>query len=388
MVLAVVLAVGAVAWIASGNMQAIMALLTGSTEMADAADTPAGAGSASAPLTPGTGAAPVEREPTTVRYYESAAREHASFLRLAGRTEPSRSGRISAEVDGAIVELLVENGQRVEQGALLARIEATQRQAAVSEAQALVKQREIEFDAASRLAQKGFQSEVRRAEAASQLEAARAALTQARFDLSKTRITAPFDGIVMGKAVELGDYVGTGDPIAGIVDLDPLLIVADVSEREVLSLEQGSLARARLIDGTEVEGVISYIAPEADAVTRTFEIEIEVSDVDNRIKAGVTTEVFLPMRRMRAHLISPALLTLGDEGSVGVKLVNGSDEVRFVPVDILEDSAKGLWVAGLPERARLISVGQEFVVEGERVQAVPDTAFVPELPDAAGPAVD
>jgi multidrug efflux system membrane fusion protein len=95
----------------------------------------------------------------------------------------------------------------------------------------------------------------------------------------------------------------------------------------------------------------------------------------------MTALMRLPVERIMTHRLTPAILTLDDEGRLGVRTVvedgDGDDEtkvVRFVPVEIVEDTADGLYVSGLPKDATLITVGQEFVKDGERVIAVPGTS--------------
>ncbi len=366
---AAALAIGATGWIVSGNLPTEMRATLqdgGETEAQPAVPDPRAEA-----------ATDTEKLPS-VRVYRSTARNRQATIRIAGVTEASRSGRIMAETEGPISRIEIEEGDVVAGGDLLGRIEIDERQAIVREAEALVQQRAIEFDAAAKLASKGFQSEVRRAQAQAELQAAKAALDRAKIDLSKTRFLAPFDGVVSTKDVELGDLVQIGDLIAVIVDMDPLLVVANVSEREVGRLAEGALAEARLITGESVQGILSYIAPKADDNTRTFRVEVEIPDTGNRLKAGVTAELLLPAQQSDAHLISPALLTLSDVGDVGVKTVDGEQTVRFVPVRIAEDTPEGLWVLGLPKTVDLISVGHEFVADGERVEAVPATVLIPD----------
>ena len=366
---AATLAVGATAWIVSGNLpQDVQATLQDSED---------GAAQQAVAEPQAEPSAEPEKVPS-VRVYRSTARSRQAMIRIAGLTEASRSGRIMAETEGPIGRIGIEEGDVVAQGDVLGRIEIDERQAIVREAEALVQQRAIEFDAAAKLASKGFQSEVRRAQAQAELEAAKAALDRAKIDLSKTRLLAPFDGVISTKDVELGDLVQIGDLIATIVDLDPLLVVANVSEREVGRLAEGALAEARLITGESVQGIVSYISPKADDNTRTFRVEVEIPDTGNRLKAGVTAELMLPAQQKDAHLISPALLTLNDVGDVGVKTVDADQKVRFVPVRIAEDTPEGLWVLGLPRAVDLISVGHEFVADGERVDAVPATVLIPD----------
>src|SRR3546814_11689799 len=87
---------------------------------------------------------------------------------------------------------------------------------------------------------------------------------------------APVDGIVDRRLVELGDFVERGDTIGRLVDLDPMLIVTQVNERDVQSLTVGAPGKARLIGGLTVEGRIRHISSVADEATRTFRVELEV----------------------------------------------------------------------------------------------------------------
>jgi multidrug efflux system membrane fusion protein len=160
---------------------------------------------------------------------------------------------------------------------------------------------------------------------------------------------------------------------ATIVDLDPVLAVGSVSERQIGGLKKGGIANVTLVDGSSYTGSIRFIAPVADPQTRTYRVELEIANADYRIRDGITAVIQFPLGEERAHLVSPSVLTLNDAGIVGVRTVDENDMVRFKPVEILADETKGIWVGGLPDRVRLIVVGQEFVIEGERVTAVAAT---------------
>ena len=80
----------------------------------------------------------------------------------------------------------------------------------------------------------------------------------------------------------------------------------------------------------------------------------------------------MPAERVLAHRISPSLLTLDDAGNIGVKIINDDGEVEFVVADVALSSNEGVWVAGLPDLATIITVGQGFVVPGTMVNAVPE----------------
>jgi len=95
------------------------------------------------------------------------------------------------------------------------------------------------------------------------------------------------------------------------------------------------------------------------------------------LRDGVTAEVVLPGPEVLAHRVSPAVLSLSTAGTVGVKVVDDSQRVRFYPVQIVEQSADGLWLLGLPDEIVLITVGQEFVRDGQRVRTVEEATLEP-----------
>jgi len=114
------------------------------------------------------------------------------------------------------------------------------------------------------------------------------------------------------------------------------------------------------------------VAPVAHEATRTFEVELEVDNSEGQLRAGGTAELRIPAERVLAHHVSPSLLTLDDAGNVGIKIINDAGKVEFVVADIALSSADGVWIAGLPSTATIITVGQGFVAAGSVVNAVPE----------------
>lgn len=312
-------------------------------------------------------------EAPMVRVRSSSAQLHAVIDLLRGRTEANRLVEIKSETDGRIVELTVDDGTRVSEGEVIARLSPGDRPARLAEAKALLAQRQIEHDANMKLSKKGFRSDTQVAAAGASLEAAAAAVKIAEVELDYTRIRAPFDGIVDSRMVELGDFVDRGDPIAQLVELDPILIVTQVSERDVQRLEIGTPGTARLMTGHTVEGRIRHISTIADDATRTFRVELEVPNAEGVITDGMTAEIALPLNRVQAHLVSPAILTLSDEGLIGIKAVDENSRAVFHPVQIVDTDSDGVWVTGLPNEVTLITVGQEYVGDGEEVRTTPES---------------
>ncbi len=313
----------------------------------------------------------------TVRVREHLAVQHVAQVVLRGRTEAARKVDVKAETHGRIVKLTVKKGDRVKAGDVLARLTPEARPARLAEAKALREQRRLEHEAARRLSKKGFRSETQLAAAKAALEAATAALASAEVEVRNTVIRAPFDGVVVDRAAEIGDFIDKGDPIARILDLDPVLAVAQIGERDRDKVSVGGPARVTFIGGAEAVGTIRFIAAEADPTTRTFRIEVELSNPQGAIADGVTAELHLPREKIFAHRVSPAILTLTDEGVLGVKTLGPGNRVRFHPVQILGDESDGIWLSGLPERVTLITVGQDFVIDGQTVRPIDETTLAP-----------
>lgn len=313
---------------------------------------------------------PGETAGVRVSVRKSVARPVVREVVISGRTEPNRSVEIKAETEGRVVALGAERGARVAAGDRIASLDVRDRNARILEAEALIAQHELQYQAAKRLEGQQLIAEAQIAEAYARLVAARATLEEIQLDLARTTVTAPFDGVLEDRSVEIGDYVGIGDPIARIVDNDPLIAVAEVSEREIGALTVGSVGRVQLVDGRVIEGTIRYLSPAADPSTRTFRIELALMNEDSVLPAGMTAELRLPSVEVRAHFVSPALLTLDDAGSIGVKTVDEHGKVRFHEVNIVQSASDGIWVTGLPDESLVITVGQGFVAIGETVQAI------------------
>jgi multidrug efflux system membrane fusion protein len=299
----------------------------------------------------------------------SAENRHAALV-VNGATAAVRKVELRAETIGRVIAVAAEKGAAVAKGDVIVRLAIDDREARLAEAKSLVRQRQMEAEAARQLQQKGFRPDTVLAANEAALEAARAQLARIEVDIARTTLRAPFAGVLDRRPAEIGTYVKEGDLIATLVDLDPILIVAQVSERDIGKLALGGAGQARLITGETVDGTIRYIAAAADAATRTFRVELAVPNPDRWLADGVTAQLRLPLPAARAHRVSPAMLSLGEDGSVGVKSVNSSDIVEFHPVSIVGDGAEGVWLTGLPGRVRLITVGQEFVKPGQRVQPV------------------
>jgi multidrug efflux system membrane fusion protein len=206
-------------------------------------------------------------------------------------------------------------------------------------------------------------------QSAAALEAAKASEQTVSIDLENTRIRAPFDGLIDDRYVDVGDYMRPGDKCALLIAPEPFLAVGEVSERTVSELKVGDPASVTLVTGETVQGRIRFVASRADDTTRTFRVEVELPNPHGKLRVGVSADIHIPVRQLMAQKISPGILVLDDNGVIGVRaVVNGI--VHFLPVEIVSDGPDGMWVSGLPDRLAVITVGQSFVTDGERVKAV------------------
>ena len=336
-----------------------------------------------------------------VRVERIRARSHPVAIMVRGRTEASRRVDVRAETDGRIVEIGASRGSAVAKGDLLARLAVEERRAKIEEYRARLRLRQIHYEATEALAKKGLSSKEALATAKADIDAAKAAVQQVEVEIDRTRLRAPFDGVLLEGHAEIGGYLKKGDHFGRIIDLDPVLFVGSVTERTVAWLRPGLAAVARSLDGQTVRGTLKYIAPSADLAARTYRIEVEAENPQYRIREGLTADITIEVETRMAHFVTPALLTLADDGAIGLKTVDERNRVRFRPVEIVEDTPEGVWLAGLPDQVRVITVGQDFVVAGQVVEPVdsdddgPDTGIpataspVPAGPvDAAVPASD
>ena len=328
--------------------------------------TPTVASSVTAPP----GAAPeADVAPVPVMVLEIETAETAEEKTLRGRTEANRAVEVRAETEGLVVSEPMRAGARVEKGTVLCQLAKGSREARLAEAHAALAEAQAEADAAQTLSAKGFTSETTRIAREARLEAAEAALRLVELDIERTTMRAPFDGVLETDSAEIGSRLGVGNLCATLIDLSRVKVIAYVSELDIDRLTEGDRVRVRLVNGLTREGEIRFVGRMADEETRTYRVEAVLANDDGRIRDGMTAEIMVELPPERAHRIPQMALTLDDRGRLGVRLAEDG-VARFRPVRVLRDEPGGVWVTGLPDRARLIVVGQEFVRDGRPVEAV------------------
>ena len=310
-----------------------------------------------------------DRPLTTVRVTTSYAVEQDRLTSVRGQTTNERSVVVQSQVGGLVQKRWVERGSVVGQGDVLCEISVEDRVANLKEAMAGLAQAKLDLDGAKQLAAKGLQSDAVIAGAEARMAAAEAVVQRRKLEKSRLKITAPFAGVVEDTHMEVGQFVTPGASCVTLVDLDPMLLIGEVSEQHLAGLKPGLPVTATLSNGDVVAGVLRFVAHVAAPGTRTYAIEALVANPDFSIASGMTAALSIAVEQVKVHQITPALLVLDDEGQSGVRGVTGDQRVRFYSVELIAEGNEGVWVSGLPDVVDLIVVGQQTVVAGEQVDA-------------------
>ena len=330
-----------------------------------------------ADATHGSGTAADDDPEVAVRVVESVAIPQGRLLELRARTQNKSTVEVSAETAGKLVKRAVEPGAKVSEGTLLCEIQQGSRRAELARAQASVEQTRTDYQASLRLKEEGFQAGSAIARALATLRAAEADLAAREIDLERTRIVAPFAGLVEVVHVSVGDFLVPGQSCATVVSLNPMLVVAFASERVVGLVELGGPTEIDFIDGTSRTGAITHVSHVADDLTRTYRVETTLENADYSIRSGMTATLKIELASVPAHWVRTSQFALDDAGDIGVRIVDDKSVVHFVPVTVVRETLEGVWVAGLPRVARIITVGQEYVYPGQVVETVTDQRELP-----------
>ena len=307
-------------------------------------------------------------QPMTVVTVASEARPVNRRLVLQGDLEPSQTVGLRARTGGRIEALPVAQGREVTADTIIARIAMDDRHARLRRAEAQLKRSESDYQATKKMVEQGHQSRLQLEAAEAALEAARAELETVQLDIDNTRMRTPMAGILDTLHVEAGDYIAVGERVADIIENNPLTAVVNIPQQHVQQLKKGMEATVHFAGGEPRQGSIEYIASRADTGTRTFRTEITVDNPQRQLPSGISVRVEIATEEVRAHRVSPALISLDDRGELVVKSVDDRQRVRQHPVIIVRAEADHVWISGLPEQLRLITVGHGFVNAGEEVR--------------------
>jgi len=299
----------------------------------------------------------VEKQ-STVRIIDQTSSIYTREILIKGFAEADKKVELKAETSGRVISLPVKQGSYVEKGQQICSI-------FMAEKESFFKKAELEFKSAEKLFKEGLYS-------SNQFQNIKSNYERAKLELDNATIKAPFAGIVDRIPLDEGDYLTRGSTCAVLLDLDPMIISGEISESDIGFIKIGSIAKVETLDGQKSEGEISFISSSANNKTHTFRIEVTVDNQSGKIKDGASARVFLPGEESLANLVPLSILRLDDAGDLGVRIVDESGLVEFKKIKLIQDTKKGAWVSGLPQKSRIITVGQDYVSDGEKVQVAVD----------------
>lgn len=308
----------------------------------------------------------------TVRVQTIISETRRQDLVVRGQSEALRKVVVRTETAGKVAAIKADRGDHVKAGATICKLNVDERLAMLKQARAVMKQRQLEYDASKHLMDRGFRSETAMAGDQAEFEAAKAQVERVEKEFENTNLKAPFDGVIDARMADVGDYLAPGQPCALVIDQDPFLIVGQASEKDVGLIHDSDAGWAKLVTGEKVEGKVRFVSKSADAATRTFRVELEIPNKNGAIRDGVTAEMHITGAQVEAHRISPAILALDEKGALGVRIVDEKKHVKFVLVKIVADTPQGIWVSGLPKKVMIITVGQDYVTNGQVVNVAED----------------
>ena len=318
----------------------------------------------------------------SVRYQHFVAQMMPIEVAVRGQTNANATVSVRAETSGIVKQVHVSKGDHVNPGDPLCTLDEgtrlarkAQGEAALIQAQASLERARADFDTNKALRDKGLaaantarQFQVNLAVAEAAVRAAESALNDITKDIERTRIVSEISGVVQDPLANVGDMLNVSAICATIVQLNPMLFTGKVAEAKVSEVAIGQQAQVSTVTGQSVAGTVHFVSSIADRSTRAFQIEIELDNSDGKLRDGVTSVARIQVGAIPAHLIPASAMTLDTDGKLGVRTVT-DDVAHFVPIQIVGDEANGVWVSGLPEKADIIILGQEFVSDGQRVDA-------------------
>ena len=305
-------------------------------------------------------------EKIAVRAKDIYGEDKTYFLTVRGRTEAEKRVLLRPKTSSTVIKT-IDKGSFVKKGDIICSLDPENRSARLIEAEAGKNQAQLQYDAVKELFNEGYRSENALATAEAVLKGAIAREEIARNELSNIAINAPFDGFIEDVMVEIGDLMTPASTCAVILQLNPMIVAGEVTEKNVSQVKIDEDVYINFLNGDEIEGKLSYVSKSSSSSTRTYKIEASFENVSANIREGLSANIKIPLQNLKAHLVPSYLLSLDDDGNLGLKIIDDGT-VKFVLIEIIEDTTEGLWVTGLPLNTRIITVGQEYVIDGQQVK--------------------
>jgi len=293
-----------------------------------------------------------------------------SVLRFSSNLEAENQVEVYSQAKRLVTELLVEEGDRVERGQVLLRLQDDEQQSALAKATSQLEKAQREFERQQRLFEQELISEQVYNDARYELEQLQIAREDAQRELGYTEVRAPISGTVTGRLVNLGDQVQIGQHLFDIVDFDSIVALIYVPEKHLADLRPGLAARlsAQAAGGHAYEASVERISPIVDPKSGTVKVTIDVGG-QRGLRPGMYVDVDLVVATREDAILVPKRALIYDNDQVYVYRVNGENRAERVFIEpALSDKYNVLPREGLGEGDRVVVAGQAGLKNGVLVQ--------------------
>lgn len=338
---------------------------------------------------PGAGSSPGtaegdEEDDTPAIPVEVARATRGDIFAVYSSTAPVEAfaeAQVVAKVGGEVLEILVEEGQTVEAGQVLARLDDDRLRFEMQQAQANLRKLERDYERNVDLRQRGIISEGDFEKILYETEALKATFALTRLQLGYTEIRAPIAGVIAERFIKVGNTLPVNAPTFHITSLEPLLAYLHVPEREYRHLQAGQTATLQVdaLRGMAFEGIVARISPVIDPATGTFKVTVEIDDPTQRLRPGMFGRVDIVYDSHADALQIPRSAILEDSGDSVVYVVEEGTAHRRVVETGYTNGGQIEILNGLSEADRFVLVGQAGLKQGSKVTVVNAT----EAADAA-----
>ncbi|MCW5579890.1 MAG: efflux RND transporter periplasmic adaptor subunit [Luteimonas sp.] len=294
----------------------------------------------------------------------------ASYANTA-TLEPQAEAQVVAKTSGVALQVLVEEGQQVQAGQVLVRLDADRARLHAAQSAAQLRKLEANFRRARQLEAQQMVSANDLDQLRYDLENARATNRLADLELSYTNVVAPISGVIASRSIKPGNFVQINSPIFRIVDSSRLEATLNVPEREIDKLKPGQAVAltADALPGKRFTGTVDRVAPVVDTGTGTFRV-VTTFDGDGGLQPGMFARLAINYDQRADALVLPRAALLEDGGEPAVYVVRDGTASR---VTISLGYADGAWIevrGGLKEGDAVVVAGKAALREGSAVQVL------------------
>jgi len=313
-----------------------------------------------------------DNDPVKVTLVSISGDRQPEMLRYSGDIEPDNTAQIGFAVPGVVNQVLVEEGQHVKQGQLLAGIDATEYVNALAIANAGLEQAEDMYHRLDGLYKKGSLPEKDYIDIKTKLAQARANKSINAKRIGDSKLYAPMSGIVSVKSIERGSTAAPGVPAFTIVKTDQVYTRISVPESEVGALSPGMPASVYVPTLKDTfRGKVTIINPQADAASKTFTVKIQLANPAGKLLPGMIAETRISTGRLSDMLTIPAGAILRDaDGITYVYITNGKDRAirRRVTLGSVTGSQEVMVTAGLSSGDKVVTSGHTRLKDGAAIR--------------------